>query len=69
MKYTDYENAMKLIPLSPMKFLHPLVIENLWKLYGLWNALGIGSYEIDKQHYGMKQATVWNNKHNMPITV
>ena len=31
----------------------------------LWNALGIGNYEIDKKHYEMKQATVWNNKHNM----
>ena len=29
MKYTDYENAMKFIPLSPMKFLYLLVIENL----------------------------------------
>ena len=29
MKYTDYENAMKLIPLGPMKFLPLLVIENL----------------------------------------
>ena len=42
----------------------------VWAMNILWNALGIGSYEIDKKfHYEMKQATVWNNKYNMHITV
>ena len=57
----SYEISVSVGDRKPMKF--------VWAMNILWNALGIGSYEIDKEHYEMKQATVWNNKYNMPITV
>ena len=53
----SYEISASVGDRKPMKI--------VWAMNILWNALGIGSYGIDKKHYEIKQATVWNNKYNM----